>query len=248
MRVSYAWRIVAAMGFKARSQPTRLLFTDETFQFLGELEQNNDRGWFAANKERYEMHVREPALAFIRQMAPHIGSVSRHFDASDTKVGGALMRVHRDTRFSPDKTPYKTNIGIHFRHAIGKDVHAPGLYVHIALEGCFLGVGTWRPESASLARIRKRIVDSPKEWARARDDNGFRSFWQLTGESLKRMPRGFSEELPHADDLRRKDHTASATLTIGDILSSALVDFCGIRFQAATPYVRFLTRAVGAPF
>ena len=86
--------------------------------FLEELREHNERSWFAANRERYEEAVREPARAFIRAMAPALAAISLHFRADDRKTGGALMRVHRDTRFSRDKTPYKTNVGIQFRHAV----------------------------------------------------------------------------------------------------------------------------------
>ena len=235
------------MGFKSRASTGTRLFTDETLQFLADLEQNNDREWFAENKARYEDVVREPALELVRQMATHLSAVSKHFEASDKRVGGSLMRIYRDTRFARDKTPYKTNIGVHFRQR-DKDVHSPGLYIHVALEGCFLGAGIWRPESADLANIRKRIVDSPKEWTSARDDKTFRRYFELQGDSLKRMPRGFSEDDPNAADLRRKDHTAGAELTIEDVLSPGLVKFCATRFLAAKPFVGFLARAMKAPF
>lgn len=237
------------MGFKARPPAgAGQLFTRDTIQFLIDLEQNNDRDWFNDHKDRYEALVREPALAFIRALAPRLGALSREFEASDKKVGGSLMRVFRDTRFSADKTPYKTNIGIHVRHRAGKDVHAPGLYLHIAVDGCFLGVGSWRPPGDVLARIRQRIVDAPREWVAARDDAGFRRYFDLTGESLKRTPRGFSDDEPHLEDLRRKDHTASAAVTLDDVLAPDLVDFCATRFVAARPYLGFLTRAAGASF
>jgi uncharacterized protein (TIGR02453 family) len=238
------------MGFKARSSrgAAGSGFSDQTIQFLADLEQNNDRDWFAENKQRYEEVVREPALAFIRALGPHLAAISPHYKVSDKKMGGSLMRVFRDTRFGADKTPYKTNIGIHVRHGAGKDVHAPGLYIHIALEGCFIGVGSWRPEPDSLAAIRQRIVDSPRGWVAARDDRTFRRYFELTGDSLVRMPRGFTDDQPHADDLRRKDHTASAELGLDTVIGSDFVGYCATRFAAATPYLRFVTRAVGAPF
>jgi uncharacterized protein (TIGR02453 family) len=237
------------MGLKPRTTPAAGLFTDETLQFLADLTANNERDWFAANQERYQRFVLAPALELIRRLAPPISQrVSRYFAPSDKRVGGSLMRIHRDVRFARDKQPYKTNIGIHIRHTGGKDVHGPGLYIHIDLDECFLGVGSWRPEPASLAQIRQRILDAPKEWKAARDDRSFRSYFELAGESLKRMPRGFDEHHPFADDLRRKDHTAMAALSLDEVLGDDLVGFCASRFAAAAPYARFLTRAVGAPF
>ena len=131
-------------------------FTPETFRFLTELALNNSRTWFEANKARYEALVREPALAFIRGAGPHLRKISRHLVASDRKIGGSLMRVHRDVRFSRDKSPYKTNVGIQFRHEVGKDVHAPGLYVHIAPDECFLGAGVWHPERLRKFKMEKQ--------------------------------------------------------------------------------------------
>ena len=106
-------------------------FPPGTLRFLRELERNNDREWFAVNKPRYEALVREPALDFIATMGPKLLSISDHFVALPKKTGGSLMRVYRDTRFGKDKTPYKTNIGIQFRHEVAKDIHAPGYYLHI---------------------------------------------------------------------------------------------------------------------
>lgn len=242
------WYSPGPMGLKRRSATRGRLFTDDSIQFLVDLEQNNDRDWFNANKMRYEELIREPALELVRRMAPHLAKVSKYFEASDKKVGGSLMRIHRDTRFSKDKTPYKTNVGIHFRHRADKDVHGPGLYIHIALDGCFIGVGSWRPASEALAGIRRRIVEKPKQWKAARDDKTFRRYFELGGDSLKRMPRGFSEDEPFAEDLRRKDHTASAELDLSHVLGPNLVEYCATRFAAAKPYARFLTRAVNAPF
>ncbi len=189
------------MGFKARSSRTVGLFTGDTLQFLADLEQNNDRDWFVANQQRYEAHVREPARELIRRMSPHITSrVSAHFAPSDKKLGGSLMRIYRDVRFSRDKSPYKTNIGIHIRQVGGKDMHGPGLYVHIDLNECFIGVGSWRPDADSLSQIRRRIAEAPGEWKAARDDQRFRRYFRLGGESLERIPRGYDDGHPFAED------------------------------------------------
>ncbi|MGI9257968.1 MAG: DUF2461 domain-containing protein, partial [Gammaproteobacteria bacterium] len=125
-------------------------FPAQTAKFLTELANNNARDWFNVNKQRYEDHVLEPALTFINAMEPRIEKISPHFLAVAKRTGGSLMRVYRDTRFSKDKTPYKTNIGIQFRHELGKDVHAPGFYLHIQPKNCFLGAGIWRPDSDAL--------------------------------------------------------------------------------------------------
>lgn len=97
-----------------------------TILFLKKVSDNNNREWFNEHKAEYEQDVREPALAFIEAFQSELEKISPHFNAIAKKVGGSLMRPYRDTRFSKDKTPFKTNVGIQFRHSVGKDVHAPG--------------------------------------------------------------------------------------------------------------------------
>ena len=103
-----------------------MYFTSATFRFLEQLAEHNDKAWFEAHKAEYEDCVRTPALDYIRAMAPLLRDFAPEFRADARKLGGSLMRVQRNLRFSRDKTPYKTNIGIQFRHEVGKDIHAPG--------------------------------------------------------------------------------------------------------------------------
>ena len=223
-------------------------FGPELAVFLEELGDNNERDWFNANRERYEGSVREPARAFIRTMAPALAAVSPHFRADDRKQGGSLMRVHRDTRFSRDKTPYKTNVGIQFRHALGRDVHAPGFYVHLEPGGAFLAAGVWRPDSGLLAMIRARIHEEPDTWRRVRDAAAFRASFRLGGESLKTTPRGFAKDHPLAEDLRRKDFIAIHELALPDALGPDLPDVAAARMRDAGALVRFLCEAIDVPF
>ena len=116
-------------------------FEPSLFRFLKQLAQNNNRAWFQENKTRYEKEVREPSLAFIRAFRPHLKKISEYFTAVDRRSGGSLMRVYRDTRFHGAGEPYKTNVGIQFRHELGRDIHAPGFYVHLEPGTCFLAAG-----------------------------------------------------------------------------------------------------------
>ncbi|MEO1498160.1 MAG: DUF2461 domain-containing protein [Planctomycetota bacterium] len=216
--------------------------------FFEELSHNNHKRWFDANKPRYEAEVREPALAFIEAMGKPLKKISPHFVAEPKKVGGSLMRIHRDVRFSKDKTPYKTNVGIQFRHEAGKDVHAPGFYVHIDREEVFLGAGTWRPESLALADIRVAIDAEPARWKRVRDNKRFRETWDLGGESLKRPPRGYDADHPLIEDLKRKDHIAVAHLTHDELFTPRIVDAVADALRRSKSYVGFLCDALGADF
>ena len=223
-------------------------FGRKALAFLKELEKNNDRVWFKANQDRYEDAVREPARAFIRAMEKPLRKFSRHFVADDAKVGGSLMRVHRDTRFSKDKTPYKTNIGIHFRHDAGKDVHAPGLYVHLGTDGCFVGTGMWHPDSDSLKAIRASIDESPAKWRKVLADETFQATWRLGGESLKRAPKGYDPEHPMIELLRRKDHILVCDLTNKEASAADLVEQVMTRAMIAKPHTKLLCQAIGQKF
>jgi uncharacterized protein (TIGR02453 family) len=220
-----------------------MMFSPATLKFLDELAANNNRAWFEANKPRYESLVREPALEFIAAMGPVLEAFAPHFRADPRKVGGSLMRVFRDTRFSRDKTPYKTNIGIQFRHELGKDVHAPGFYVHVATGECFLAVGCWHPDSDALGRIRDLIAKNPKLWFSARNNKKFTTEWTLTGESLTRPPRGYAADHAAIEDLKRKDFVGITPLTLTEASGPRLVKLAGAKFSASAPFMKFLCDA-----
>jgi len=223
-------------------------FSAHTFAFLEALAANNNRGWFQEHKREYERQVREPALAFIEAAVPGLAVIAPHFRADSRKMGGSLMRIYRDTRFSRDKSPYKTNIGIQFRHEAGRDVHAPGYYLHISAADCFVGVGIWQPPADALAMIRRAIDERPDEWLAARDDAAFRRWFSLSGDSLKRPPRGFALDHPLIDDLKRKDFIAMAELAPPLIEQEDFASIACDYFATATPLMRFLCRALQLPF
>ena len=223
-------------------------FSKQTFDFLSELTDNNDRAWFEANKKRYEDFVRTPALDFIEAMSHHMPAISRHFLAQPKKVGGSLMRVYRDTRFSGDKTPYKTNIGIQFRHEIGKDVHAPGYYLHIEPHQCFFAAGVWHPDADALFRIRTFMVEKSEKWQPVLQDKAFNKFFALDGDSLSRVPRGFAKEHPLAEDLKRKDFICLAALGRKEVVSGNLLELAVERYRQAAPLMKFLCDALELRF
>ncbi len=192
-------------------------FSPALFKFLRDLAVHNDRDWFQANKDRYEDQLREPAQAFISDFGPELRKISPHFRADPRKVGGSLFRIHRDVRFSKDKSPYKTHTGIQFRHRAGKDVHAPGFYLHLEPGGCFAGVGIWHPDGEATKNIRSFLIDNTARWQRLTGAKRFRETFALTGDSLKRPPRGFDPDHPLIEDLKRKDFIAVHKLSQKDV-------------------------------
>ncbi len=227
--------------------PGSAYFTSETLEFLLDLSANNTRDWFREHKDEYEQLVLQPALEFIDAMVPVLAEISPHFRAVAKRSGGSLMRVYRDTRYTRDKTPFKTNIGIHFRHEQGRDIHSPGYYVHVDPWSVFISVGIWRPDSVSLGRIRESLDEKPQEWIAARDDPEFRSLFRLTEPALKRAPRGYGMDHPLIEDLRRKSFNAVTDLSHEDALSPEFPDLLGERFRAADPFMRFLCGALDLP-
>ncbi len=218
------------------------------FDFLRALKANNERPWFEENKARYRAEVQDPMLDFIQAFAEPLAEISPHFRADPRRNGGSLFRIYRDTRFSKDKTPYKTNVGAHFRHEAGKDAHAPGFYLHLEPGTCFAGCGVWHPDGATLARIRDAIVERPQEWTRITTSGDFCGTFRLAGEALKRPPRGYDPDHPLIEDLKRKDFVAITDFPEDEATRPDFLDrFAGIA-RAGADLTAFLCKAVGVPF
>jgi uncharacterized protein (TIGR02453 family) len=223
-------------------------FGPELFSFLEELRANNNREWFAANKHRYEEHLLEPALAFIDAFGARLEKISPHFRADARPSGGSLFRIYRDTRFSKDKSPYKSNLGIHFRHERAKDAHVPGYYLHIGPGEVFAGGGIWHPPTEAATRIREKIVAEPERWRRATRTGSFAKRFQLGGDSLKRVPPWADREHPFADDLKRKDFFGSIRLRESDVVAPGFVDEYARICRAVAPLQQFLCDALDVPY
>ncbi|UCC25775.1 MAG: DUF2461 domain-containing protein [Gemmatimonadales bacterium] len=223
-------------------------FSRETFRFLSDLAANNRRDWFDQNRDRYERHVREPAQEFIVAVGERLDDISPQLRADPRPVGGSLFRIYRDVRFSKDKSPFKTASGIQFRHAAGKDAHAPGLYLHIEPRNCFVGMGAWRPAGPALRAIREGLAADPGGWREAVNDPAFKRSFELGGESLMRPPRGFDPEHPLVEDLKRKDFVAFAAVPQAFLTGADLVDDFLSLCAPGRPFLQFLCTALGVPF
>ena len=219
-------------------------FTRSTFRFLSELADNNDREWFAENKNRYETDVKDTSLGFIEDFASHLEKLSPHFMATNR----SLFRIYRDVRFSKNKSPYKTHAGIHFRHERSRDAHAPGYYLHLEPGSVFAGMGIWHPDSKALRAIREHIVAEPTAWKRASRGKKFRDTVELEGDRLSRPPKGFDPEHPLIEDLKWKDFIGVKRLSQTFATSAELPKELAKVFQAGTPFMRFLCDALGVPF
>ncbi len=219
------------------------------FDFFAELKANNRRDWFEANKPRYRMEVLAPLSDFVTAMAPRLEKISAHYVADPRPQGRSIFRIYKDMRFAKGGTPYKEHAACQFRHAAGKDAHAPGFYVHIAADELVFGGGVWKPPALELRRIREAIVAKPGDWTKViRDKQLAAQFGSVSGTGLSRPPRGFDAGHRHIEDLKRQSFFAMRHAAPGLARSADFADEVEAAFRAATPLMRFLTRAVGAPF
>lgn len=226
-------------------------FTPAVFTFLRELSANNNRAWWEDNKTRYREVIQEPSLDFIEDFGRRLKSISPHFIADPRANGGSLMRPYRDIRFSTDKTPYKTNVGIQFRHSRGKDIHAPGFYLHLEPKQCFAGAGLWTPEPAVARVIRQQINDEPQIWERVAHGPDFTALWTLAdheSDRLQKVPKELDPDHPYSDDLRLKSFTAGTRMTQATVTSAGFADDLLGMYATTGPYIEFLCRAIEVPF
>jgi uncharacterized protein (TIGR02453 family) len=165
-------------------------------------------------------------LGFISALAPRLREIAPEYVADPRPVGGSMFRLHRDTRFSKDKTPYKLAVAAHFRHATGKDVHAPGFYLHLGPGEVMAGAGLWQPPPPTLLSVRTAIAERSAEWAAATSGLTLWSGDATHGQSpiLKRVPAGFDPAHPFEADLRRKDFVVMEHLSEADAVAPDFLD------------------------
>jgi uncharacterized protein (TIGR02453 family) len=225
-------------------------FRPEAIQFLADLAANNDRAWFQPRKADFERLLKEPLTALIEALADRFEARSIPLLADPAR---SPFRIYRDTRFSKDKSPYKTNIGASFpwvEASSGPDGligvperHGPGGYFHLQPGEIFVGGGMWHPEPAALAAFRQAVVDERPRVHAALEDPGFvAAFDGISddGESLKRVPSGYSADDPDADWLRLKNIVFGTRLADADVMTAALPDTIADAFAAGLPVMRFI--------
>ena len=219
-------------------------FSPQLFRFLRQLKRHNDRDWFARNREQYECEVREPLLRFVADVAEPLARISPAVNADPRPTGGSVFRIWRDTRFSKDKTPFKTHAAAHFRHRAGRNVHAPGFYLHLEPGNVFFGAGIWHPDQEALDAIRRGILDNAELWRKITRSRAFRAACYWDGDSAKRTPPGIDPGHPLIEDLLRKDFTVLTDVPEKDALRPGFLDrfvrFC----RAVSGLNAFLARSL----
>lgn len=178
-------------------------FPKESITFFKRLKKNNNRDWFAKHKQEYEESVKFPMQSFIAAMQPYFAEFAPQFDVHPKR---SLFRIYRDTRFSKDKTPYKTHMACHFvLRGKPKGFEGSGYYLQVAPNDVFIGGGIYMPDNDQLKRIRAGIASDPKGWLAVIEKPSFkRMFPGLSGEKLSRPPKGFPPDHPMIEWLKMK--------------------------------------------
>lgn len=223
-------------------------FSKTGFQFLKELKENNAKEWFEERRDIYEQSLRNPSKSLIEDMDQVFLQEALPFEASLKK---SLFRIHRDTRFSKDKSPYKTNIGITFpviREGMSKEAKTeiPGIYLHIEPNACFVAGGLYMPDASQLKSIRGRIEE---DWETLNELNHNPDFLKefpegLHGNKLKTMPRGFDPEHPGKEYLRMKQFIVMSFIPDEITQSEKLIQLLTKKAKSMAPIMMYLEESV----
>jgi uncharacterized protein (TIGR02453 family) len=230
------------MGSGSKGAARTFTFPPDALVFLAGLRKHNRRDWFQPRKHIYEESVKAPMIEAIHR----VGEAFRRFApemVADPKV--SLYRIYRDTRFSPDKSPYKTHAAAVFPVRGLPKNSGPGLYFHFSPEEVLMGGGMYMPETDALRAVRARIAALPREFIALVESRRFRKmFGELEGERLKTMPKGFSADHPAAKYLRHKQFLFGTVHPSSLATSSRFFPTLLDCFRGGMPLIRFLAKAV----
>ncbi|MFI5253233.1 MAG: DUF2461 domain-containing protein [Bacteroidota bacterium] len=216
-------------------------FPEEGIAFLRQLKKNNNREWFAKNKPRYEDYVKLPMQSLIAAIKPEMAKLAPEIEVNPKRN---LFRIYRDTRFSKNKTPYKTHVAAWFHPKTKWDENA-GFYVHVEPTEVYIGGGIYRPDNTQLKRIRHAIAGNAQEFLSIVGSASFnKKFGRIEGEKLQRMPLGFPQNHFMADWLKYKQFFAGVTLKPEDCLQSKFTKKVMNVFAELYPFVKFLNGAL----
>ena len=221
-------------------------FPREGLEFLSELATHNDRTWFEAHKNTYQEMLLEPAQAFVVALGSRLQEISKdiHYDTR-TDGRGVLMRIHRDIRFSQDKSPYNTHLRGMFWEGKRKKNESPAFGFHIDATGMSLMTGVFRFTPTMLEVYRQAVSEDStgSELEKIIEDFRKQAIYEIGGEQYKRVPSGYDPDQKHADLLRYGGlYAFSPRIEVKDVLTPALVDICYMHFQRMSSLYRWLMK------
>jgi len=224
-------------------------FTQPSLRFFRQLAANNNKQWFEAHRDTYEGDVRTPMRELIEEIDTRLARFAPEI-CGDVKK--SMFRINRDIRFSNDKSPYKTNAGCWFFHSgssgrVGTEASegSAGFYFHLEPGKCFLGAGLWRPPRPQLNKLRDAMVEKPQPFL-AMTKGLPKRFGGLDDEdALKRMPRGYAEDLPTAKWLRFQSFVSGRPVTDAQATSAKLPALLEQDYSDLLPLVRWINGVLG---
>ena len=214
----------------------------ETLDFLRKLARNNNREWFGEHKEEY-LRIKGKTVELAECLIAAVASFEP--EAACLTAADCTYRIYRDTRFSQDKTPYKTHFGIFINPPYGKKSNRMGYYLHIEPGNSFVAAGTVCLPSKVVTAIRRSIFDNVEEYSGIVNSGEFREAYPVVGENaVKTAPKGFPKDWPYLDLVRPRDFCASHPLSDRELLAADLPARVGKLFRVAKPFNDFINYAI----
>lgn len=213
-------------------------FDEEALRFLRGLKRNNKREWFEARRPIYESKLKEPMLALIERLTERMADYA---PAHMRPAGKCMFRIYRDTRFSSDKSPYKTHLGAWWARSGLEKTSGGGYYMHVGAQEFVIAAGVYMPEKNQLLAIRRRLLEHYAEWKKLIEDRKLlRAFKVHDPMALARPPKGFPAEHPAIEWIKWRQWGVTAHLPAETALKAGLAEEIEKRFRMAAPLVDFL--------
>lgn len=216
-------------------------FSKKTLSFFRRLKTNNSKGWFDEHRAEYDEHVLNPSRAFVLTMGDLLHPIAPGIHA-DPRVNRSLFRINRDTRFSKNKSPYKTNMGLWFWDGTGRRMECSGFYFHLEANKLMLGTGIYMFSKPQLEEYRRSVDDSKLGAALTRAITSLQKAgdYGIGGEHYKRVPQGYDPNHKRADLLKHKGIYAGIEMKVPEAFFTAgLTDFCVKHYKAMAPLHRW---------
>ncbi|MEI6748632.1 MAG: DUF2461 domain-containing protein [Bacteroidales bacterium] len=218
------------------------MLTEEVFQFLESLQENNTREWFTANKPIYQK-AHKQVETFVQKVID--GVVAFDMDIAPVAASKCIFRIYRDVRFATDKSPYKTNFGASIAKG-GRKMGTAGYYLHIEPTGSFVGGGIYMPDAAVLKHIRSEIYFNSTEFKNLLNEKEFKKIYGQLGDfdKLKKPPKDFATDFADIDLLKYRSYVVMNEVKKESVLSPGFLDHVLKSFKAMQPFVNFLNRGI----
>jgi len=219
-------------------------FSEEMFRFFRGLKRNNRREWFQPRKHLYDQHVKIPMLQLVAGLNADLARFAPDYVTDPAK---AVFRIYRDTRFSADKTPYKTHVAASFRRRGPKGVPTAGFYFSVSSEQVEVAGGLYHPAPETMLLVRTHIAESFAELHKiAANRKARRLVGEIQGDELTRAPKGFDPRHPAINLIKKKDWILDIMLDPKLALTPKLQREITARFRAMAPFLEYLNRPLAA--